>query len=930
MIEINDSFEFIYTDSLKNKITINEKMLKQLNENDLSSLPKETTFINKGFEFFILLFKDNSKLTIFRDPVQCKIKDIDNNVSIYSFDHLKLILTKIIYKNPCYYSNFRKKTIKININKIEDTEIYLEEFIEIKEMEIEDYSSKINNIYKEIYEIYFNENKNKDEYTFKFISPNFNNYFRYMNINISDKFHFIYAIKRKKLKSEVNEFLSNESEQTKLIYPICGPHGTGKTISALTIHKLLYLQGIKGIYINLKYYLFNGKKWDDQLEVLIRECFFICNNEEELLYLYNELKEKNNIYEALVIIKTFISNKKINNENIYIILDQFQEKYNMNNLFDILSNAKIFLLSSINDLDVKKNLILKYEEIIKKKISEQKENQIEQNNKNEQNNKKEQNNIIRYNYKESLIDKDYYNNPIFQNLIKNKIHININDDEKEKQEFQLVYYILKKFDFVPKYFFEYLYYYDTIYDLLFYEYSNIYKKLCHFIFYKIIDLNIINKLIGKKHLVKKHDIIFNSMNELDFIKYVQSIPLKYINIKFCENGEFYFYYSFSLFATILNECILIQDYKKLFFISEDGGEKGVIFEKLLKNQFRVYKKFNIDGYFKVNSLTDMKPTKKFSMINDKYFSTKNKIFIDQKNKKGQDFDFGIYKPQTKQLLLFQSKYIINNGNVKKKSLYKKSEKETILSFNKLTNAYINNIHLLYISSIDYNYNNRVNAINTLKNNFLNCIFYSVKNDFFSFNFRDIITDIEFKDSFIISNIKDYLAQEALYNFELEEVDETVQKKQPKNQKKKGKENENEKTHKINKEEEGKDLFLLRRKKKKDYNFKEIYEAILLFIKTSSKFNNKEIINLLGNINRIEDGSFENSFKKKSEYAFIFYLKEDDFEIDFGKNLGLIIFNNGVNFILDLKENKNYNTFDDLIERFENGYLYAIGEKKSNK
>lgn len=51
------------------------------------------------------------------------------------------------------------------------------------------------------------------------------------------------------------------------------------------------------------------------------------------------------------------------------------------------------------------------------------------------------------------------------------------------------------------------------------------------------------------------------------------------------------------------------------------------------------------------------------------------------------------------------------------------------------------------------------------------------------------------------------------------------------------------------------------------------------------------------------------------------------EVDSNKKLGLKIFNNGVYYFVDLKENINYKSYDELIERFQMNFLYAIGEKK---
>ena len=63
----------------------------------------------------------------------------------------------------------------------------------------------------------------------------------------------------------------------------------------------------------------------------------------------------------------------------------------------------------------------------------------------------------------------------------------------------------------------------------------------------------------------------------------------------------------------------------------------------------------------------MVPTKKYSKINLDYILSKKNIFIDQKDDQDPDYDFAIYQPESKRLLLFQSKYIINEITVDKKN-----------------------------------------------------------------------------------------------------------------------------------------------------------------------------------------------------------------------------------------------------------------------
>ena len=109
----------------------------------------------------------------------------------------------------------------------------------------------------------------------------------------------------------------------------------------------------------------------------------------------------------------------------------------------------------------------------------------------------------------------------------------------------------------------------------------------------------------------------------------------------------------------------------------------------------------------------------------------------------------------------------------------------------------------------------------------------------------------------------------------------------------------------------------------------LYKNIILYIKNNVKIYNKSIIDILGPIHIVEsDNNLE--IDKNTEYAFIFYLNEDNLEIDYNKKIGLILFYNGVHYYLDLKENKNYNSFADLIRIFNMDLVYAIGKKLKYK
>ena len=1095
MVEVDGSLNLIYNLSPQKKIIFDEEFLQKLKEADLSELPENTSLEMIGLEFFILKFENNKTIKIFTDSVSCKLKDTEKIIKIFSFDHLKIILqNKIkekVYKNPYYYSNDIGENIDININEIDKTKIYLEDYIEIKDKETKDFEKDIKSIFNKLSKIYKEKSFNK--YSYQFISPNFNSYFPNLKINLTDKFFYIFANNRKKLKNKIDAFL--DKNNSSLLYPICGPHGTGKTISALFLHKLYFQEGIRGLYLNLKYYLKDEVEFGEKINALINECFFICDSEDELFFLYNNFITKKNIYDLFYILNDFIEEKinrnfynientqndenkdnienknkesiqankskeniemdnnkentqidnnkentqidenkentqidenkksteidknkeniesdknkentqidenkkntqtdkikeniqidkneigkendkknkidknerisenneknqiygqkeKIDNKEkdnkIYIILDQYQEKYNVKSLFDIFKNIKILLLSSINDFDVKINLILKYKE----------DNTKEKNNIEHKVEKK----IIRYHYIDDLINENYYDSKLFKELIKDKIKIKQKDESKINEEFDCIYNILKNFGFIPKYFFEYLYYYVSIYDLLFDEYSNIMKKLENFVYNKKIHLKIIQELISHKYLVHKDDIDFQTLNKNDFISKIKYVPLKYINFKKCANEEFYFYYSFPKFDEILTNFIDIQLNQDLFYITDNWSKRGDIFESLLKYQFIVHKKFNVDGYFEVNNLINMDPTPNYININQEYISSKNKIFINQANRYGKSYDFAIYLPKLKQLLLFQAKYVINNGNVDKgKSFYEATAEQLLENFNNLTKENVTEVYLLFIIIIFYNYDIKEDAINVLTNKRINCIFYSYKTNFFYYNFRDKVRDLNLTNSSMILPYSGYYTpQNCFYNpqFEYKEGIYFKYKNQSKDKKIKSKKSKrkdvgNEEDEEEEEEEEEnekvKKKIKITGKNKEERKFKEIlflqkktirnkdeldllYKNIILYIKNNEKIYNKSIIDILGPIHIVEsDNNLE--IDKNTEYAFIFYLNEDNLEIDYNKKIGLILFYNGVHYYLDLKENKNYNSFADLIRIFNMDFVYAIGKKLKYK
>ena len=86
---------------------------------------------------------------------------------------------------------------------------------------------------------------------------------------------------------------------------------------------------------------------------------------------------------------------------------------------------------------------------------------------------------------------------------------------------------------------------------------------------------------------------------------------------------------------------------------------------------------------------------------------------------------------------------------------------------------------------------------------------------------------------------------------------------------------------------------------------------------------------MGPIIDVQNYDLNISKDRNNEYAFLFYLKKntEKLKLDEDKKIGLIIYDNGVDYYVDLKENKNYDSFSDLVEEFYFGFFYVIGKKK---
>ena len=880
---------------------VNDKLIDNLTNSNFSFLPLGTKASRAGEikGLYQLDFADGSQFKFFSVPVFAKIKisKKEREIPIYSLKHLKLILEKYKtdYTNPYYYSSYFFKDIFLNYNNLNDDDLFHEAQIEIKEKEEENYEDYITKIFIHLNSVYMNYKVNSIPYSYEYLSINFNIYFPMLTPNKLDEiFPFYFTKKRKELIDNVLTFLKKDEEK---IFPICGPHNTGKSITALFIQKYLYEKGIKSVYINLKYYFYEPLlDFDKKIATLIKECFFFIQDEKNLSSLYKEFKYKNSINEVVLVLINHLKQK--NYKNFFIIIDQFQMKYDLMNILDIFSGFKIFLLSSINDRDVKTNLIFAYKERYGKNLM---------NIENESNSNKDK--IIKYIYIEDLFDFKAKYSEIFEEKIRQKIESNLRknngsiDQLEVQRQYNFINYILTELNYNPKYYFGFIFRYNSIYDLVFNEYSFIFLKLIQMEKDGTIKRTKIKELLGNSFIsdkpIKNDDENIETILNLEkFIYFFKHIPLKYINHGVINNEKFYYYYAFPFFKNILTD---FNDYfqKKYSFLNEetDGTTKGIDFEYILKIQFKVFNYLNIDGHFEVDTIFNMNLTKNYELFDKNYFKDKKCVFFSQKTSGGRDYDFAIYYPKDHKLLLMQSKYKIEHNLIKSKNEYVETAKIALNNFIKsFKDNHIVNVYLLYISSIDYNENQKNNVNSILEKNQINCIFYSVKHNFFSFNMEKIIENIGLDDSFmILPKINEYESQ----NFTINIRDKKFTSKK----------------------------LLIGRKTERKYNKEEILKNLIKII-------NKKNINfnfLFGEIEEIkyipDSEEFKIEFNWKENYAVLFSLKEDnDSEIDSKKPIGITFYENNNQINYEFKANKTYKTFNELIKNFIYTCFYATGKK----
>ena len=904
---LNDKYELMIKTNENNEYNAKFIFDKVSNPFMMPSDIKILDFADREIKFEF----EKTQITFYKNPTNCFLEDEKINTIIYSIENLKLITKKLNYKEPILFKKESDEKIILNENEINDNlKIDYEDSIIIKDNILLD--EQIKNKFKQqtdLLDEYKNNNK-ENGFPYKVISINLRKYLKSLkNESLEEPFCYFTSKERFRLEEKIEKFIMDKN---KFIFPIVGPYGIGKSLTALILQKKLFIQGIKSLYINIKYYS-KEIPYLEKLDTLINECYYLCSNVEDYIKYHKLFQNKNNkdIWQLLKIIYDNISDYT----NYLFILDQYKASLDPND--DIFNYPKIhiFLLSSINDKDIKSDIkaLLKNEkpklrynylirvlddkyylniyEINKKRLIKKVTDEVEDNNNdndivdNISNNAK--NNV------EDIINNNIKNN---NNNTNNDMHIeNIADNTDSK--LKTINYILSLFGFLPRYISLLLNKYENIYDFSNEEYKNIFRK-----FKRFFEDNNISKFQNLSAEYINAGISNKYMDIALFINNLNYIPLKYVNYEKYDDNNYHLKYAFPLCREIFDTLYIYDSDKTKFITDTEGGFNT--FEKYLIITLRCSGKLQIDGYFEVNTIVDLDLTDYYQNLNNSYFVNKSNILIAQDIRTGKDFDFCIFKPDIKVLILIQVKYCIKNDNVSLFSYYQKKYSKYNEKFEKKFKTKIEKVYLLYFSSYYFNIKRKIEVFKILNRNRIKCLFFNTENSQISFNFINNIESIQLDNSFI-------LFPEKNYNFQFEKVKE---------------ENLNKISTFLNKKK-----FMSNKKRRyaegkiEKFSIEDTYyeKFIDYFRKDKSKLNS-DITKHLDKFIQIYINSFGNSEYIPNDDLYIFVFELSNGNINFNGKLGLVYVDNfdDIKFI-DINSNKALKE-DDFCKKFEN-CCYAIGK-----
>ena len=843
---------------------------------DKSNANNNNFQITKFLEFSQIIKIEGEYITLTRFPLKCHFNDIGEKI-VYSIQHLDLIIKKLNYTEPYYNSKYSDgfislKDLDSKWHIFIDEEIFIEDLTFSKEK-----NEKIFIEQTKILNDFRNLEYNRNYFPYKAISYNLNNYIEInSNTNLDDIFYYEDTPERRRLQREVENFLLDTKN---FIYGIFGPYGIGKSLTSIVIQKCLYIKNYRTIYINLKFYKKNISE-EIKFQTLLSECFFLCEDENDFELFHKLLLENKNkdIWFCINLIYNHIKETNKDLTKYLFIIDQYKQNFDKNYSVLNFPDIHIFILSSINDKDIKTSL-----------KSSIKGTEVK----------------INYHYIDILI-KDTISGILlhYKDKIILKITSSLNYTDEEK--FNFILKIIKLFGNLPRFIFVLIDKYYSIFDLLNDEYKKTFVKLNEF--YKSANFQTIAKLIEKNYFSKTE---LKSLSKIDFLNIINDIPLKYINYKEKDNS-YYLEYSFPLSKIILEDFTLFCKNINTFKIINKDNDIGSGFEFIVKIYMRVFNMLEIDGYIEVNSMINLKLGDNYQYIDKTYFNGKKMILFALTNKNAKSFDFGLYRPEENILVLLQSKYIINNSNVSTFDSYKKDAEKVKKQFEKQFSSEIKAIYFLYISSYQYNIKRQLDVLKCLQNNKINCIFFDFENNILSFDFKNLLTDIKLDESYIIypySKERKYIAQweEKPIKSESNNIWNILFNK---------KRYTNYRINKYEKEENIDD-------------FKKIlYQNFLKLIKEYNNLDD-DLVSHLGVFFEFYLDSFGGSISIPdfSIYIFVFktldLINKNDPPIDESKGLGLIYVKDEKIVFFDMKDKKEIKE-DDFIKLFEN-YSYALGK-----
>jgi len=271
-------------------------------------------------DFDICLSVREKHIKLFCNPLIITNASNEKTI-IYSKDHFLTLINHYPDKFKYYKTVNDDNWKKFKIDKIDDIIMKLNKIIFLdKNIMLEESESFFKNM-KEKYDDFFKTYKTVfliDKINPSLISVNFLKYYPKTKdepINViqnDDRSLYIMSIKK---------FYKNEEK----VKAYTGPYGIGKTFTFLMAQKSLYINGIRSLYINLKYYE-TLASLDEKIETLQKECFYLFFEEDE----YSAFLKNTNIFPFTSVFEAIfniVTNLNLKNNKYLIILDQFQEKF---------------------------------------------------------------------------------------------------------------------------------------------------------------------------------------------------------------------------------------------------------------------------------------------------------------------------------------------------------------------------------------------------------------------------------------------------------------------------------------------------------------------------------------------------------------------------------------------------------------------------